>query len=133
MKEKEYKKILDLNPPRIKNHIPMTRENRAAQFSPFAALTGYHEIIEEEARYVEKKRRLSQEAREELDRKIQLLMKEDKRQEEIELVYFLHDHKKEGGRYIRIRGRIKEIDKKYVKIQGGEEISLEDIWEISFP
>lgn len=88
----------------VRNHIPMPRENRAAQFSPFAALTGYDEVITEECRVTEEKRYLEEGLTEELDRSVKECMGKD-----AEITYFEPDMKKSGGAYITVRGRIKRV------------------------
>ena len=65
-KLEQYQDILERERPVIPGHPPMSRESRAAQFSPFAALTGYEELIEEGARLTDSKIILGEEALEEL-------------------------------------------------------------------
>ena len=72
----KYDDIIDLPHPTSKKHPRMSRQNRAAQFSPFAALTGYDAAIRETARITEDRRELSEDAAVELNYKISLLQQE---------------------------------------------------------
>lgn len=129
----EYEDIIYLRAPKSKNHPPMARLNRAAQFAPFAALAGYHEAIEEEGRYVEARIEMPPEAREDLDRKMAqvLALPQDKRQ--VSLVFFRPDPKKEGGFYSRISTQVLGLDKAGLGLSSGQRLPLEDIIEIDCP
>ncbi len=102
-----YDDIIYLPHPEPKNHTRMPMENRAAQFAPFAALTGHGAAIAETARHTEKMVELSAEQMLELSRKISFAMTSHSR---ITLTFFQPDHHKSGGRYIDITGKIKKID-----------------------
>ena len=89
-------------------HMPML--DRAAQFSPFAALTGYDEEIGEAGRLTDSFHEPSEEIKAILDGKLQLL--EEKREErpEITLRYFQPDDRKAGGEYLEVTGRFRRVD-----------------------
>ena len=90
-------------------HPQMSRQDRAAQFAPFAALTGHKDAIRETERLTERKRRLSEDCRQILD----LYLREVcQRQEprEVDFEYFVPDQKKEGGSYQKKSGCIRRID-----------------------
>ena len=88
--------------------IPMV--SRAAQFSPFAALTGYDAAIRETGRLTDRRIELSEEQLQELDRKQQLLMENIRDCPEVSVTYFVPDERKQGGAYITITGRVKRIN-----------------------
>ena len=88
----------------VTKHIPMPMSNRAAQFSPFAALTGYDDVISEESRVTEERRYPAEGLTDELDEVIRTHIASP-----LELTYFVPDGKKRGGEYVTIRGRIKRI------------------------
>lgn len=84
----KYDDIIDLPHPTSKKHPRMTMVNRAAQFSPFAALTGYDAAIRETARVTENRRELSEDAVDELNDKISLLQQEQAGMKRIKVTYF---------------------------------------------
>ena len=88
----------------VRGHIPMPRENRAAQFSPFAALTGYDETIREESRVTEERRYPEEGLLSELDETIR-----ENPDSEMEITYFVPDRKKSGGEHVTVQGRIRRI------------------------
>lgn len=126
----DYEEIMYLKSPKSKNHPPMPRKNRAAQFAPFAALPGYHEGIEEDARYVEKKIQLSQEAKEDLDKRLSIIRDFSHGDKSLTLVYFCPDEKKLGGKYKKISGKLEGINRSYLTLEGGQKISLDLILEL---
>ena len=127
-----YRDMLDLPRPVSRRHKPMARENRAAQFSPFAALTGYEELIEEGSRWTEQQVVLGEEAIEELNRALQKLPHKIARKEPVELVYFEKDPFKAGGAYQRYNGRVLKMDEveEWIMLEGGSKIHFEDIVEM---
>ena len=90
----------------------MSLYDRAAQFSPFDALTGYSDMISEEQRLTEKKIELSETALEKLNQKFKLIddMLKNGRKPVISITYFEPDLLKDGGRYETITGQIARID-----------------------
>ncbi len=131
----KYKDIIDLERPISKNHKPMPMENRAAQFAPFAALVGYDEATEEAARITENRIELSEEAREELDRKLSELAERlygNSQNVGVTITYFKKDQSKDGGAYITEKYFIKKIDdiNKQIILKDGESINIADIYDI---
>lgn len=126
-----YKDIIGLSRPDSK-YPPMDRRDRAAQFSPFAALRGFGEAIAEKARFTEKRPELSDQARVLLDRKLDLLEKNLHQRPLLILSYFKEDEKKSGGQRLKARGKLRKLDKKNSKIhlEDGRVIDLEDVLEI---
>ena len=128
----KYDDILSLPHPVSKTHPPMPRAERAAQFSSFAALTGYEEIVAESARLTETRAELDRDALEALDGALRALAAEIETRPEAELRYFVPDEKKAGGRYETLRGRVKKIDEQasLLLLEDGKKIPLGDIVSI---
>lgn len=103
----EYDDIIDLPRPKSK-HEPMPMSDRAAQFSPFAALTGYGDAIDETARLTDARIELSEEERAELDYKQQHLSTLDSPM--VTVTYFVPDSRKSGGAYVTHTGVLKRVD-----------------------
>lgn len=82
---------------------------RAAQFAPFAALTGHDAAVAETARLTEKRQELNEDAKAELDQKIRMLDDAIGGCQEVTVTYFVPDEKKEGGKYLRYTGVVTEI------------------------
>lgn len=106
----KYDNIINLPHHVSKIRKPMSLYNRAAQFAPFAALTGYDDAIKETARLTEQKIELSDELKNMLNQKIKLIIENIKLQPEVVITYFVHDNKKSGGVYKTISGNVKRID-----------------------
>ncbi|MDO4977992.1 MAG: hypothetical protein Q4E53_12095 [Eubacteriales bacterium] len=105
-----YDDMLYMPHHRSKTHPQMSNYNRAAQFSPFAALTGYGDAISEEARYTDRAIDLDENQKTKLDRKIQLIQNHLQEKPEVILSCFIPDALKAGGSYKDISGIIKKID-----------------------
>ena len=129
-----YEDILELSHPVSKTHPQMPRRDRAAQFAPFAALTGYEEAVREAARFTEEKMILDEDSKEQLDWKLRCLQEKVKEKPTITVTYFLKDEKKKGGKYVTVTGVLKKIDSythQFV-LENGEEIPVEDIVSLEF-
>ena len=128
----KYDDILSLPHPVSKTHPPMPRAERAAQFSSFAALTGYEEIVAESARLTEARAERDRDALEALDAALRAVASEIDARPEVELRYFVPDKKKAGGRYETLRGRVKKIDEQasLLLLEDGKKIPLGDIASI---
>lgn len=127
-----YDDIIDL-PHHVSNTRPhMSLIDRAAQFSPFAALTGHGAAIQETARLTEEHRELSENSQEILNRKIQILQENLSENPEITFVYFCPDDRKEGGAYLTVSGCAKKIDeyKRLIILNDKTVISIEQIVEM---
>ena len=125
----EYDDIIDLPRPKSK-HEPMPMSDRAAQFSPFAALTGYGDAIDETARLTDARIELSEEERAELDYKQQYLATLDA--PTVTVTYFVPDEKKSGGAYSTVTGFLKRIDEyeRVLMLTDGRKIQLDAIFDI---
>lgn len=106
----KYDDIIDLPHHVSKTRKPMCLYNRAAQFAPFAALTGYDDAIEETARLTETKVELSDELKNDLNQKINFIKNNIKVHPEITIKYFVLDNKKSGGIYKSLTSIIKKVD-----------------------
>lgn len=129
----EYEDIINLPHHVSKTHPQMPLYDRAAQFSPFAALTGYEDAIRETARLTNNWVQLSEDKKQELDEKFQLLMADREKTESVTITFFQPDERKEGGSYRTVTGQIRKIDmyKRKVFLKNGMEIELEKIVEIN--
>ncbi|MBQ8306930.1 MAG: hypothetical protein IJX90_12020 [Blautia sp.] len=122
-----YEDIVDLPHHVSTRRSPMPMEKRAAQFAPFAALTGYNDAVTEAARLTDDRVELTEEAMGELDRKVREAMAEDR---EIRIVYYVPDDRKAGGAYHDATGRIQKVRGGEIVMERGERIPLRNIIEI---
>ena len=127
-----YDDIIDLPHPTSERHPRMPMVNRAAQFSPFAALTGYDAAVKETARLTDAKIELTEEEKSILDAKLQLLADRIAGQPTVEFTYFKPDGKKAGGAYLTVSGIVKKIDgfTGEIVLTDGQRIPIEDILDI---
>ena len=107
---KKYDDIINLPHPVSKKHPQMPLLDRAAQFAPFAALTGYGEAVTETARLTDSKIELDEGEIERINAKINYLIDNLKNTPAVEITYFVPDKKKKGGKYLTIQGTVKKID-----------------------
>lgn len=129
----KYEDMLYMDPPVSMTHRKMSVQDRAAQFMPFAALTGYEDLIRESSRITQSRIELSETEIEELKRKLEILQKHEKEKPLIKVQYFVCDLKKSGGSYQTVEKylhRIDDIEKKIIFkdrtiIQFDEIISIE--------
>lgn len=105
-----YDDIIGLPHPTSTKHPRMPLSDRAAQFSPFAALSGHGAAIAETARLTDRRIELDEDAKADLDRKQRLLLALMAEQPAITVTWFQPDEKKEGGRYITTTGNLKRIE-----------------------
>ena len=128
----KYDDIISLPHHVSKNHAPMPARDRAAQFSPFAALSGYEELIDETGRETIPRLLPDEYRKTELDRRIAYLRAHISERPEVEVTYFVPDERKSGGRYETTRGNLRRIDDYAQKITftDGRSVNLRDVWEI---
>lgn len=128
--KKTYDDIIHLPHHVSKTHPHMPIADRAAQFSPFAALTGHHEAIKEAGRITSQKISLDENAKSILDQKLQMILKRPS--QEITLTYFLPDPQKDGGAYIDYTGVIKKADtqKRLLIMEDHTAIPIDDIIDL---
>lgn len=127
-----YEDIIHLPHHVSATHPQMPVADRAAQFSPFAALTGYGDIITEIARMTDTRIEPDESLREELNRKLQLLDRLVQDPPQVTLTYFQPDSRKDGGTYRTVACRIIKVDPAAQKIRtdDGLEIPIADLWSI---
>lgn len=106
--KREYRDIMQLERPISKKHPPMERRMRAAQFAPFAALSGHEDAVQETARLTEEEIELDEYEIAELNRSLQWLQAHPGR--EASIVHFVKDAKKEGGAYKKTTGVVQKVD-----------------------
>ncbi|NMA84347.1 MAG: YolD-like family protein [Epulopiscium sp.] len=128
-----YDDIINLPHHESKTHPRMSKLNRAAQFSPFAALTGYDMAIKEAARLTYKRIELDETEKSVLDEKMRIIQDTLSSKPEITITYFQPDEKKLGGAYLSITGIVKKIDgyNRSILMQDGTRIGIEDIISIT--
>ena len=131
MNDRNYDDIINLPCPTSKRHLRMPMIDRAAQFAPFAALTGYDDAITETGRLTGEKLDLSDETKERIDLKINYLI-ENEENPDVTITYFVPDKKKAGGEYVTITDKIKKIDQyeHILFMEKGTKISLFEILAI---
>ena len=105
-----YDDIINLPHHVSESHPHMPNIERAAQFSPFAALTGFEEAIEETARLTDDLRDISDSEREKLDAALAGLMRNPDPKADVKITYFMPDARKEGGEYVTENVRIRRVD-----------------------
>ena len=130
----DYRDIIDLPAPVSSRHPRMPLENRAAQFMPFAALTGYGEAIDETARLTDEKLELTEDELQILDEKLAELRSLLSQRPEVTFVYFEPDARKEGGAYITRAGIVKKIDDygRSILLEDGTVIQMDALRELTF-
>lgn len=127
-----YDDIINLPHPSSTNHPHMTIQDRAAQFAPFAALTGHNAAIRETARLTDRRVELDSDCKAVLDEKLQVLHEEIERHPGISVTYFQPDEKKSGGAYVTTTGIVKKIDiyEHAIVMTDGLKISMDEIIEL---
>ena len=130
-----YDDIINLSRPESKKHTPMPMEDRAAQFLPFAALTGYDAAVSETARLTEERVELDAQEAERLGARLAVLVKRQQEQPELSLLYYVPDARKAGGAYVTVSGRIKKITDfpRCIYLTDGSRIPIEDIVAVESP
>ncbi len=128
----KYDDILNM-PHHVSSTRPhMSMHDRAAQFSPFAALVGYDDAVKETARLTNEKQELTADKIADLNQKIAFLTENADERPEITIEYFIPDEKKTGGKYVTLSGNFRRIDEynHNMVFTSGEEIPLNDIFDI---
>ena len=127
-----YDDIINVNYPIKLKHQRMERCDRASQFMPFAALTGYAQSINEAGRLVDKKQELTDDEKIIISDKINYLIDNKDKNYEAFIVYFIPDLKKDGGKYLSICGVIKKLDvvNRFIKLNN-KKIFIDDIISIN--
>jgi len=127
-----YDDIIDLPHPVSETHPPMTLRNRAAQFSPFAALVGYEAAIQETARLTDQRMELDDDTKLIISAKLQLIQDHSMQHPAAAVTFFQPDEKKHGGAYRVEIGSIKKVDayERVVVMASGGIIPIDEIIHI---
>ena len=133
MPDNPYSDIIDMPHHVSKDRPHLSMHQRAAQFSPFAALVGYEDVIEETRRQTDLKRELDETEKAELDRKLSVIAAHLTERPIVVIEYFVPDKTKTGGEYVFKSGTVAKILQVQKKIVLGDEteIRIEDIADIS--
>ncbi len=128
----KYDEIMGLPHHVSKTRPQMPMSDRAAQFAPFAALTGYDAAIKETGRLTDERIELDVEALSTLDMKYQLLMEALDEAPEVTITYFQPDERKAGGKYVSAVGTVKKIDdfERRITMRDGTRIPMDDVLSI---
>lgn len=127
-----YDDIIHLPHPEPKRHPRMSLEARAAQFAPFAALTGHQAVLAEAARYTEQNPGLDDQQCAELNRRVNLLLDRLEEHPMVVLTLFEKDGRKNGGRYREVRGIVAKFDEfeRVFTLGDGQQVALSAVVSI---
>lgn len=127
----KYDDIINMPHHISRRHKQMPLSDRAAQFSPFSALSGYGDAVKETARQTDRRIYLSEDAKALINDKIRILS-EISNGKPVSITHFISDDKKAGGQYITDTGTVKKIDEynKVIKMNNGAIIAFKDILEL---
>ena len=124
-----YDEIINLPHHVSKTRPQMPMSDRAAQFAPFAALTGYDSVIKETGRLTGERIELDEEALTDLNMRYQLLVDALDEEPEVEITYFKPDERKSGGEYVTVTGTVKKVDdfERLITMYDGTKIPMDDV------
>lgn len=130
--QNKYNDIINLEHHISKSHKQMSLENRAVQFAPFSALTGYDEAIKETARITQNRIELDEELKHTLNKKLICIQSQISSNPRVTITYFVPDSKKLGGKYQTVTGNVRKIDKynKIIILINGLKIPIIEIIDI---
>lgn len=130
--QNKYNDIINLEHHISKSHKQMSLENRAVQFAPFSALTGYDEAIKEIARITQNRIELDEELKHTLNKKLICIQSQISSNPRVTITYFVPDSKKLGGKYQTVTGNVRKIDKynKIIILINGLKIPIIEIIDI---
>ena len=133
MQVDNYEDIVNLPHHTSKKHPRMSLEARSAQFAPFAALTGYDEVLIETARLTNERIEIDETIKFIIDSKLQIIKEHIKEIPLITFMYFVPDSKKDGGKYVTITGNVKKIDeyRNVLILENKAEIPIDEIIDIN--
>lgn len=127
--DNNYDDIINLSVPVSSKHPRMSRENRAAQFAPYAALKGHNLVIKEAGRLTDGRIELDDYEKDEINRRIQIISERIDEKDELEITYFVPDGKKSGGSYRTTKGTVRKINdyEPMIVLESGEKIPMDYI------
>lgn len=132
MMKRNYDDIINLPRHVSDKHPHMSIHDRAAQFAPFAALTGHSEAVSETARYVDEKIDLGEDAIKEIQDALNYIQEHISESPQVTITYFVADDRKRGGRYVTETVKIKYVDnlEQNIKFDNGICVKFENIFDI---
>ena len=127
-----YEDIVDLPHHVSRKHPQPTVADRAARFAPFAAITGYEEMVLEEARVTDERIEMDESSKAALNEKLNMILEFIDEQPEVSITYFEPDKRKAGGAYVTVTGTVKRIDEyeHLVIMTDGKKINIDDIYNL---
>ena len=135
--DRKHEKFPYENIVHLQHHVSTTRKrmsmiDRAAQFSPFMALSGYDAAIQETARLTDEQIEMEEDRKAELDRKLQILGRRLSEYPDVTITYFQPDEKKTGGAYVAVVGRLKKIDDfaRVITLVNGMKIRIDHVVDV---
>lgn len=130
---RNYDDIINLPRHVSDKHPHMSIHDRAAQFAPFAALTGHSEAVSETARYVDEKIDLGEDAIKEIQDTLNYIQEHISESPQVTITYFVADDRKHGGRYVTETNTVKTMNDldKLIYLNNGVQIKYDNIYEIS--
>lgn len=128
----QYGDLLQMSYPAASTRVRMSNIERAAQFSPFSALTGYEDAVAETARLTEDEKELDENRKSMINEKLNLLLQDHSSEQVVSFIYFQPDMRKSGGKYVTCTGKIQKIDlyQKKILLMDGTQIPIEQLYEI---
>lgn len=133
MNKDNYEDIINLPHYEPQRHTRMSTESRAAQFAPFAALTGYDDAVKETARITDNRIEIDERLKIVINNKLQVILNNIKYKPKVTLTYFIYDKKKSGGKYVSVTGDVNKIDKvnNYIILTDKTKIPINEIINIT--
>lgn len=127
-----YEDIVDLPHHVSRKHPQPTMADRAARFAPFAAITGYEEMVLEEARVTDDRIEMDESSKAALNAKLNMILEFIDEQPEVSITYFEPDKRKAGGAYVTVTGTVKRIDEyeHLVIMTDGKKINIDEIYNL---
>ena len=132
-KTHKYDDIIHLSPPDSGRRAKMSNYDRAAQFSPFAALTGFDAAIAETGRLTDDRIELDEGGKQLLDEQMRAVLEILSDQPKVTVVWFCYDERKAGGTYVSTTGNVKKVDTYTGRLllTSGQAIPLGEIFQIT--
>ena len=127
-----YDDIINLPHHQSQRHARLSMQSRAAQFGAFAALDGHGDLIDENARYTDSRIIPAEDAMEEIATRLKVLAGRIDEHSQIYIEYFVPDERKSGGKYVQIKGYVRQINehKRMLVMEDGTQINIDSIIEL---
>lgn len=129
----KYDDIINIPRWNPKSHRRMSEYERAAQFAPFAALTGYDAMVNETARLTDVKEELDEEQILALNEVLSVIVERINEHPKVSVTWFRKDARKKGGAYVRTEGSVRDIDlaNRHIILKEGDRIPMDDVASIA--